>query len=125
MLHALVPRNLRVRSSMQVAGQRLPATGFLLVAGVVFLAGVAIVFGADLERAIWASGLAALAGLIAVEGRLWGRSSREVVRIVARHYGRPGQLRRAPVTLVLPPLAGDPQVPTRRPRWMEVRDAGR
>jgi hypothetical protein len=109
---------------VQVAGQRLPATGFLLVAGVVFLAGVAIVFGADLERAVWASGLAALAGLIAVEGRLWGRSSREVVRIVARHYGRPGHLRRAPVTLVLPPLPRDTQVPTRRPRWMEERDAG-
>jgi hypothetical protein len=119
MLHALVPRNLRVRSSVQVAGQRLPATGFLLVAGTVFLGGLAIVFGADIERTVWFVALVALAGLILVEGRVYGRSSREVVRLVVRHYRRPVYLRRMRATVVLQPLATNSQQPARLPRWMD------
>jgi hypothetical protein len=118
MLHAFVPRNLRVRSSVQVAGQRLPATGFLLVAGTVFLGGLAVVFGAELERTIWGVAIAALIGLVVVEGRLYGRSSREVARLIARHYQRTGTLRRTPTTIVLRLELTNSQ-PARLPRWMD------
>ena len=119
MLHAPVPRALRVRASVQIAGQRLPALGFLFVAGVVFLGGIAVVFGAHLEQVVWATGVAALIGLVALEGRLWGRSSHEILRIVARHYRRPGRLWRAVATLVLPTQEAGSTVAVRRPRWMD------
>lgn len=119
MHHAPVPRNLRVNASVQVAGQRLPARGFLVVASVILLAGVAVVLGADVERAVWAAGVAALAGLVLVEGRLWGRSTREVARIATRHALRGGLLRRTPVVRSLPPLPSEAPMPARRPRWME------
>jgi hypothetical protein len=118
MLHAFVPRNLRVRSSVQVAGQRLPATGFLLVAGTVFLGGLAVVFGAELERTIWGVAIAALIGLVVVEGRLYGRSSREVAQLIARHYQRTGTLRRTPTTIMLRPEPMNAQS-ARLPRWMD------
>jgi hypothetical protein len=119
LLHALVPRNLRVRASVQVGGQRIPALGFILVAALVFIGGMLVVFGADPERTVWLVVAAALLGLVAVEGRLWGRPAREVVRIVGRHYRRPRRLRRSPVVITLPAEVARPSVAPRRPRWME------
>jgi O-antigen/teichoic acid export membrane protein len=119
MLHALVPRNLRVRASVQVGGQRIPALGFILVAGVVFVGGLFVVFGANLERTVWLVVGGALGGLVVVEGRLWGRSAREVVRIVLRHYRRRRRLRRAPIIVALPAEPTGTSTPVRRPRWME------
>lgn len=119
MLQAYVPRNLRVRASVQIASQRLPAKGFILVAGVVFIGGLLVVFGADLERVVWVVGLVMAVGLVVVEGRLWGRSSQEIARIVMRHYRRPRRLRRVPITLTLPVEAVSTSAAARRPRWME------
>lgn len=119
MLHAPVPRHLRVRPTVQIAGQRLPAKGFILAAGVVLLGGIALVFGADLERTVWLVATLVLIGLMVVEGRLWGRSSREIVRIIVRYHRRPRRLRRAPVVLTLAPQPVSAAPAPRRPRWME------
>ncbi|HWQ13906.1 MAG TPA: hypothetical protein VNL77_13995 [Roseiflexaceae bacterium] len=119
MLQAYIPRNLRVRASVQIASQRVPAKGFILVAGVVFIGGMLVVFGTDLERVVWVVGIIVAIGLIVIEGRLWGRSSQEIARIVMRHYRRSRRLRRAPITLTLPPEAASTSVAARRPRWME------
>jgi hypothetical protein len=119
MLHARIPRGLRVRASVQVAGQRLPAVGFILVAGVVFGGGMLVVFGADLERTMWLTGFVAVAGLVAVEGRLWGRVAPEVARIAVRHYRRPGRLRRVPVLVALPAEVSRTPIAARNPRWMD------
>ena len=120
MLQAVVPRNLRVRASVQVGGQRLPARGFILVAGCVFVGGLAVVFGADVQQTLWVVTALALAGLVLVEGRLWGRSSQEIARIVALHARRPHRLRRAPVMLTLPAETASRTSAARRPRWMEA-----
>lgn len=118
---APVPRRLRVRSSIQVAGYRVPARAFLTVMGGGFTGMVAVILGADFERAVWATGSLVLGGLLIVEGRLWGRSSREVAAIVFCHARRPRRMRLGPQTIVLPPeTAGTTGLP-RRPRW---EDAG-
>ena len=118
MLQAIVPRNLRIRASVQIAGQRLPARGFILVAGVVFLGGVAVVFGTDIQNTLWSVATVALTGLVLVEGRLWGRSSQEIARILGKHFQRPHLLRHAPVTIVLPVEVSRAQIGARLPRWM-------
>jgi hypothetical protein len=118
MLIASVPRRLRVRPSIQVAGTRVPARGFLLGVGVLFLGGMAVILGADLERTLWITGSLALIGLLLLEGRLWGRSTREVALIVGRHLCRPRRMRLTCAVIVLPPEAEQaPAVVVRRPRW--------
>lgn len=119
MLSAPVPRNLRVRPTLQIAaGTRLPAHGFLLVVGCVSLGGMAVMFGANLERTAWVVGALMIAGLFVVEGRLWGRDVRAAGSILARHARRPRRLRLAPLSVELPPEAASaPAMPSRRPRW--------
>ena len=118
MLRAPVPRNLRVRSSVQIAGARVSARAFLLCASLIVTGGLAIVAGATLGRAVTLTSVAIVLGLVTFELRCWGRSTPEVVRLVLRHYRRPRRLRLEPVVVVLP-AETTAATTTRRPRWQE------
>lgn len=115
-LRAPVPRRLRVRGSIQVAGTRVPARGFAVAMVAAFLGVVAIVLGCDLERTLYVAGALALGSVAIVEGRLWGRSAREVAAIAARHARRPRRMRLAP-QMVFVPAVTEVQTAVRRPRW--------
>ena len=115
MLSAHVPRNLRVRSSIQISSTRVPARAFLIVAGLVFVGGLLIVAGAALMPSVRLTAALIMLGLIVFELRCWGRSVPEVVRILARHYRRPRQLRLSPVMMV---IQAESEISlARRPRW--------
>src|SRR5437868_13026961 len=119
MLRGHVPRNLRVRQSIQIASTRVPARAFLIGAGLIFAGGLMIVVGgADLIKTIWLVCGLMLVSLIVFELRLWGRSTREVARILVRHYRRPRQLRCEPLMPTLPAEATSAST-ARRPRWQE------
>lgn len=120
MLSASVPRNLRVRSSIQVASARVPARAFLIAAGLIFGGGVLIVAGADVVRTTQATGVLIIIGLLIFEFRYWGRSMGGVVHILIRHARRPRRLRLEPRMVVLPPEASAAPA-LRRPRWQESR----
>ena len=116
MLNAPVPRNLRVRSSIQISSTRVPARAFLIVATLIFCGGLLIVGGADLLRTVKLTGVLMISGLVLFELRYWGRSIGEVGSILARHYRRPRRLRLDPILLTL--LAVPSSVSTmRQPRW--------
>ena len=115
MLHAPVPRNLRVRSSIQLSSTRVPARAFLIGAGLIFGGGLMVVAGADLMRTLKLTGILIIVSLIVFELRCWGRSTREVGRILARHYRRPRQLRLDPSLIALP-LETEVVSSTRMPR---------
>ena len=102
MLSAPVPRNLRVRSSIQISSTRVSARAFLIVAGMIFGGGLLIVGGADLLRTFKLTGVLIIIGLVLFELRCWGRSISEVGSILARHYRRPHRLRLEPILLPLP-----------------------
>src|SRR5262245_31835607 len=102
MLHAPVPRNLRVRSSIQLSSTRVPARAFLIVAGLIFCGGLMVVAGADLMRTLKLTGALIIISLIVFELRCWGRSTHEVGHILARHYRRPRLLRIDPSLITLP-----------------------
>jgi hypothetical protein len=119
MLSASVPRNLRVRASIQLASTRVPARAFLLVAGLIFVGGLLIVAGADLMRTIKLTGALIIVSLVVFELQCWGRSVPEMVRILARHYRCPRQLRLTPLMVVLP--AEVDTITVRRPRWQTER----
>jgi hypothetical protein len=116
MLNAYVPRNLRVRASIQLASTRVPARTFLIVAGLLFMGGLLVVGGADLMRTVKLSAALIIISLIVFELRCWGRSMREVAHILWRHYRRPRQLRLDPLMVALP-VEISMVVATRRPRW--------
>jgi hypothetical protein len=115
MLSAHVPRNLRVRSSIQLSSTRVPARAFLIVAGLVFVGGLLVVAGAGLMPTMRLTAALIVASLVVFELRCWGRSVPDVVRILARHYRRPRQLRLKPLMVVLP--AEIDTITARRPRW--------
>jgi hypothetical protein len=72
MLSARVPRNLRVRSSIQISSTRVPARAFLIVAGLVFVGGLLIVAGTDLMRTVRLTAVLIVLGLVIFELRCWG-----------------------------------------------------
>jgi hypothetical protein len=112
------PRRLRLHASVQIAGIRLPARAFLMSVGILTAGGIAITLGADIERTIWASGCLIFLGLALLEGRFWGRSSREAAGIVWRHLQRPKRLRLIQPHMALPPEeALSPVLKPRRPHW--------
>ena len=116
MLSAHVPRNLRVRSSIQISSARVPARAFLIVAGLLFCGGLAIVAGAALMATVRLTGAFIVIGLLVFELRCWGRSTTAVAAIIARHYRRPRRLRLDQPLLTLPdaPVVASPP---RLPRW--------
>ena len=116
MLSAHVPRNLRVRSSIQISSTRIPARAFLIVAGLIFCGGLMIVAGPDLIRTVRLTSGLILLGLLVFELRCWGRSTREVGRILMRHYRRPRRLRLAPLMVTLSAEIEATSI-MRRPRW--------
>jgi hypothetical protein len=116
MLNAPVPRNLRVRSSIQISSTRVPARAFLIVAGLVFCGGLLIVGGADLLRTVRLTGALMIIGLLLFELRCWGRSTSEIGHILVQHYRRPRRLRLDPVVLTLPAEPSSVST-TRQPRW--------
>ena len=118
MLSAHVPRNLRVRPSIQLGSTRVPTRAFLIVAGLIFVGGLMVVAGADLINTAKIAGVLSIAGLIVFELRCWGRSTREVARILMRHYRRPGQLRQGPIMITVPIEVSAPPT-ARRPRWQQ------
>ena len=118
MLRVPVPRNLRVRPSVQIASARVPARAFLLCAGLVVIGGLAIAAGAALGRTVRLTSVAIVLGLAAFELRCWGRSTPEAVRLVLRHCRRTRRLRLEPAVIVLPAETAAPAM-TRRPRWRE------
>lgn len=123
-LSAPCPRRLRVRPSLQVAGQRVPAYGFLVVVAVGLFSLVGVMLGTSLERMLWVSGALILVGLLLVEGRLWGRTSPQVATILWRQLRRPRRMRLAPRNIILPAEVAESRAMARRPRWqMEAPDA--
>ena len=118
MLSAPVPRNLRVRASVQLGGTRVPARAFLICASLLFAGGLLVVAGADLLRTVRLTGALILLALAVFELRCWGRSTREVVHILARHVRRPHRLRLERPLVMLPPEAPVAELP-RRPRWQQ------
>lgn len=118
MLHAHVPRNLRVRASIQLAGTRVPARAFLIVAGLIVVGGLLIVAGADLVETAKATGLLIVLALAVVELRWWGRATPQAALLLLRHARRPRRLWLEPVVIVLPAEAAAPTT-ARRPRWQE------
>ena len=116
MLRAHVPRNLRVRSSIQLASTRVPTRAFLIVAGLIFVGGMMVVAGADLLPTIRAIAALIVIALLIFELRCWGRSTREVASIVACHYRRPTRLRLDRLLVVLR-LETHTVDAARRPRW--------
>ena len=123
MLRAHVPRNLRVRSSIQLGSTRVPARAFLIVAGLIFAGGLLIVAGADLISTAKLIGMLIIAGLIVFELRCWGRSTREVTRILLRHYRRPRQIRLDPMMITMPAEVSAAAT-ARRPRWQSRQGDG-
>ncbi len=116
MLSAPVPRNLRVRPSIQISSTRIPARAFLIVAGLLFCGGLLIVGGADLMRTVRLTGGLILIGLAVFELRCWGRLMQEVMQILIRHVLRPHRLRLDVVMLTLPPEVSVNHT-MQRPRW--------
>ena len=116
MLNAPIPRNLRVRSSIQVASVRIPARAFVIVAGLIFIGGLMVVAGADILKSVRLTGVMIVIGLVVFELRCWGRSTVEVTRMLLRHMRRTRRLRLEPVILILPPETNAAPLP-RRPRW--------
>lgn len=116
MLSAPVPRNLRVRSSIQLASARIPARAFVIAAGLIFIGGLMVVAGADLVKTSQLIGVAVVIGLVVFELRCWGRSTIEVIRILLRHARRTHRHRLEPVILILPPETNLAPM-LRRPRW--------
>lgn len=117
MLHAHVPRNLRVRASIQLGSTtRVPARAFLISVGLVFAGVVLIVMGANIERTMYGDGALILLSLGVFELKIWGRSTYRVAHILVRHFRRPRTMRLMPVYIALPNER--PIVATgRRPRW--------
>lgn len=116
-LSAAVPRRLRLRASVQIAGMRLPARSFLMIVGVMASGGIAIALGANIERTLWLSGGLIFTGLAVLEGRIWGRSSRDAAGIVWRHLNRPKRLRATQPRVILPSATSMPASSLQRPRW--------
>lgn len=116
MLSAPVPRNLRVRSSIQVASTRIPARAFLIAAALIFLGGLMVVAGADIMKTVKLTGVLIVIGLFVFELRCWGRSTTEVTRLLLRHARRRHRLRLERRSMTLPPETSAAPTP-RRPRW--------
>ena len=116
MLRTHVPRNLRVRASIQLASTRVPARAFLIVAGLLFLGGLLIVVGSDMMQTVRLTAVLIVAGLVMFELRCWGRSMPEVLSILMRHLRRPRQLRVTPLHVAIPGQMAAAE-PARRPRW--------
>lgn len=124
-LSAVVPRTLRLRASVQIAGMRLPARTFLMIVGVIAAGGIAISLGADIERATWISGGLIVLGLALLEGHVWGRSSRDATGIVWRHLNRSKRLRTNQPRITLPPERSVVQAITLpRPHWQRRENPG-
>lgn len=116
MLSAPVPRNLRVRSSIQIASARVPARVFLIAAGLIFVGGLMVVAGADILKTVKLTGVLIIIGLAVFELRCWGRSTTEVTRLLLRHMRRRHRLRLEPRRILLPPETST-TLTLRRPRW--------
>jgi hypothetical protein len=116
MVRAHVPRQLRVRSSIQLASTRVPARAFLIVAGLIFVGGLMVVAGADLMQTVKVVGALIIIALLIFELRCWGRSTCEVARIVMRHYHRPRQFRLDRL-IVFIPIETAKAATVRQPRW--------
>jgi hypothetical protein len=113
-----MPRNLRVRASLQVANTRLPARSFVLLMALTLLAGIAVARGADLVGTAQTAGVLAALGITALEGRWWGYSTLALARLVITHFTRPGQLEPGTSLLTIRPENGFEQ-PLGRPRWQQ------
>lgn len=124
-LSAVVPRRLRVRASVQIAGMRLPARSFLMIVGMLAVGGIAVSLGATIERTIWVSGGLIFVGLALLEGRMWGRSSRDAAGIVWRHLSRTKRLRATQLQAILPQEESLMLAPSlQRPRWQRREGSG-
>jgi hypothetical protein len=117
-LSAHVPRNLRVRPSIQLGSTRVSARAFLIVAGLIFVGGLMVVAGADLIKTAKVTGVLIIVGLVVFELRCHGRSTREVAHILVRHYRRPRQVRLELVMITMP-LEVSIAPTARRPRWQQ------
>lgn len=123
-LSAVMPRRLRLRASVQIAGVRLPARAFLMGIGVMAVGGIAISLGADIERTIWVSGGLIVIGLAMLEGRIWGRSSRDAAGIVWRRLNQPKRLRIGQPRVTLPPEESlAPALAIQPPRWQRKEES--
>jgi hypothetical protein len=120
-LAAPMPRNLRVRASLQVANTRLPAQSFVLLMALVLLAGIAIARGADLIGTAQAASVLAALGITVLEGRWWGYSSAALGRVLLTHLTRAGRLELEARFVALRPENTFEQ-PLQRPRWRQERD---
>jgi hypothetical protein len=108
---------LRVRASLTIGAKRVPLRIFVSAAVVSVIAILAVIGGADLTATLWWSGAIIVAGLIVLEGRLWGRDSKQVAAILTRHIRRARTLRLSRPTSSIPSEAEHPYSALRAPRW--------
>lgn len=113
---APMPRNLRVRATLQVANARLPARSFVLLMALLLAGGVAVARGADLVGTAQVLGAAAALGVALLEGRWWGYSTVALAALLLAHLTRPGTLDLDQPLVTLRPESG-PAQPARRPQW--------
>lgn len=120
-LAAPVPRNLRVRASLQVANTRLPARSFVLLMAILLVSGIAIARGADLVGTVQIAGAGAALGMTLLEGRWWGYSTAALASLLLTHLMRPGTLELTPKSVALPPEHGLAQA-LHAPHWQQKCD---
>jgi hypothetical protein len=116
-LSAPIPRRLRVRASLTIGSKRVPLRIFILVAVVSVIAILAIIGGSDLTTTLWWSGAVIISGLIVLEGRLWGRDSKQIAIILTRHLRRKRTLRLNRPIISISSEAEEPHSARRGPRW--------
>jgi len=117
-LSASVPRRLRVRASLTLGAKRIPLRSFILGAAICTIGIVALIGGADMTATLWWGGASSVAGLIVLEGRWWGRDSRQIMTIIVRQLRRSRTLRIVPRTYTLPSQVEPSNTSvSRKPRW--------
>lgn len=116
MLQAQVPRNLKVRSSVQLAGQRISARVFWFGVSILFCGGLMLIAGFHLSSIVRLGGALFVLGLLVFEVRWWGRSTMEFVRIVLLYVRRSRKVRLEQLMISLPPETQAVVTPA-RPRW--------
>jgi hypothetical protein len=115
MLNAAVPRNLRVRGSLQIAGSRVPIGVFGIGLAALLIGGIAVVAGADPPSTIQRMTLLTAAVIGVREARWWGYASGAFAGSVLRHLLRRRQIELMPVEISLPPEVV--QIAAPRVRW--------
>jgi len=91
-LCAAVPRSLRVRGSIAIAGMRLPTTIFMVAVAALALSAALIVTGTPVTESISAIAPLAASAIAVHEVRWHGYGVTALLLMLLRHVGRPQRL---------------------------------